>query len=91
MDDYELARGIAREVADAGGRVYYVGGFVRDRLLGRENKDVDIEVHGVETEALEQILAQFGAVATKFFEQRRDAKYQLDGKHGDIVNKIHPL
>ncbi|MBO4364843.1 MAG: tRNA nucleotidyltransferase [Eggerthellaceae bacterium] len=64
MDDFELAHGIAREVADAGGRVYYVGGFVRDRLLGRENKDVDIEVHGVETEALEQILAQFGAVAT---------------------------
>ena len=24
----------------------FVGGFVRDRLLGRENKDIDIEVTG---------------------------------------------
>ena len=35
--------------------------------------------------------AQFGQVATKFFEGRRDAKYGLDGKHDDIVNKVHPV
>ena len=35
--------------------------------------------------------AQFGQVATKFFEKRRDAKYGLDGKHDDIKNKIHPV
>lgn len=35
--------------------------------------------------------AQFGQVATKFFEKRRDAKYGLDTKHDDIVNKVHPV
>ena len=35
--------------------------------------------------------AQFGAVAVKFFENRRDEKYNLDSKHDDIENKIHPV
>lgn len=35
--------------------------------------------------------AQFGQVATKFFEKRRDAKYGLDTKHDDIINKVHPV
>ena len=35
--------------------------------------------------------AQFGPVAVKFFENRRDKKYSLDGKHDDIKNKIHPM
>lgn len=35
--------------------------------------------------------AQFGQVAVKFFEKRRDKKYGLDGKHDDIENKVHPV
>ena len=35
--------------------------------------------------------AQFGQVAVKFFEKRRDKKYGLDGKHDDIKLKIHPV
>lgn len=35
--------------------------------------------------------AQFGQVAVKFFQQRRDKKYGLDGKHDDITNKVHPV
>ena len=38
-----MARRIAAAVAQAGGRTYYVGGCVRDLLLGLENKDTDIE------------------------------------------------
>ena len=34
--DMEAARAIARQAASLGGAAYYVGGFVRDRLLGRE-------------------------------------------------------
>ncbi len=59
-----MARRIAAEVARAGGRTYFVGGYVRDRLLGRENKDVDIEVHGVTVGALEAILKGFGEMTT---------------------------
>jgi len=59
-----MARQIAAAVANAGGRTYYVGGFVRDRLMGRENKDIDIEVHGVTVPALEAILRGLGEVTT---------------------------
>ena len=42
--DRAMARRIALKVAEMGGRVYYVGGLVRDEALGLESKDVDIEV-----------------------------------------------
>ena len=59
--DMEAARAIARQAASLGGAAYYVGGFVRDRLLGQENTDVDIEVHGVTPRQLAEILAQVKA------------------------------
>ena len=35
--------------------------------------------------------AQFGDVAIKFFQKRRDKKYGLDGKHHNIETKVHPV
>lgn len=35
--------------------------------------------------------AQFGQIAVKFFEQRNNAKYGVDGEHADSVNKVHPV
>lgn len=35
--------------------------------------------------------AQFGDVAIKFFQKRRDKKYGLDGKHDDMETKVHPV
>ena len=58
--DIQTAELIARIVGEKGGRVYYVGGFVRDRLLGHENKDIDIEVHGIQPRELEEILDSIG-------------------------------
>ena len=55
-----MARRVAAAVAAAGGRTYFVGGCVRDRLLGRENKDIDIEVHGVTVPTLGAILDGLG-------------------------------
>ena len=55
-----IAERIAEYVKEAGGRAFYVGGFVRDRMLGIENKDVDIEVHGLEPDALYEILGRLG-------------------------------
>ncbi len=60
MHDRALARQIAQAVADRGGRAYYVGGCVRDRLLGLENKDIDIEIHGISVPELESLLDGFG-------------------------------
>ena len=56
----ELVHTLAMAVAAAGGRAYFVGGYVRDRLLGRENKDMDVEVHGLTPEKLETILDTLG-------------------------------
>ena len=55
-----IEKRIAEKVKAAGGNTYYVGGFVRDRLLGTDNKDVDVEVHGVTPETLMQILEECG-------------------------------
>ena len=62
--DRETARRIAQEVQRLGGSVYYVGGCVRDRLLGRESKDLDIEVHGVTPQQLEIVLDRMGGRRT---------------------------
>ena len=35
--------------------------------------------------------AQFGQVAVKFFEKRRNRKYGIDGDHLDMENKVHPV
>ena len=63
--DLIMAGKIAEAVAEAGGRAYFVGGYVRDRLLGQENKDIDIEVHRVPVDALERILDSLGERLTK--------------------------
>ena len=60
LEDQKMAGEVARLVAEKGGRTFYVGGFVRDALLHRENKDVDIEVHGVTPRQLEEILDSLG-------------------------------
>ena len=58
--DKEMARRVAEQVARRGGRTFYVGGFVRDALLQRDNKDVDIEVHGITPACLKEILDSLG-------------------------------
>lgn len=63
--DRLLARAIAADVAALGGRVYYVGGAVRDRLMGVECKDIDIEVYGIAPGQLREVLAHHGEVLEK--------------------------
>ena len=58
----EPARAIAAAIAEAGGRAWVVGGFVRDRLLGLDPKDLDLEVFGVAAADLPALLARFGRV-----------------------------
>ncbi len=45
------------------------------------------------TEQEEDVLsyAQFGQVATKFFEKRRNARYGIDGQRADFANSVHPV
>lgn len=61
-DVVDLARAIAQVVRDRRGRALVVGGFVRDRLLGRRSKDLDLEIFGIEEQALAILLERFGRV-----------------------------
>ncbi len=59
--DIHIAKVIAQEVLK-GGRTFFVGGCVRDEILGIDIKDVDIEVHNIEVEDLVKILESIGDV-----------------------------
>lgn len=50
------------DIIRAGGRVYEVGGSVRDRLLGRRVKDKDLLVTGLPIESITRILRPSGKV-----------------------------
>lgn len=54
-------RAVLETVRRAGGRPHIVGGGVRDWLLGQAPKDFDVEVFGLEFDALGRALAPFGA------------------------------
>jgi len=52
---------IAKIIEEHGGRAMLVGGCVRDELMGREVKDWDLEIYGVEPSRLKSILEDFAA------------------------------
>ena len=58
--DLYMARKIAERVREEGGRAYFAGDCVRDRLLGREIRDLDLEIHGIAPEILEKCLQELG-------------------------------
>lgn len=59
-ENLQMAHRLANEVSHLGGRAYFVGGHVRDHLLGKINTDLDIEFHGVTPSQLETILDRLG-------------------------------
>lgn len=54
---------VAAAINQAGGRAVLVGGAVRDLLLGVDPKDLDIEVSGLEPDALRQVLVDHTGTA----------------------------
>jgi len=61
-ESFDRARAIAASVRQAGGRALIVGGWVRDRLMGRDSKDVDLEVFGLPSPRVRSLLESFGRV-----------------------------
>src|SRR5437764_14857331 len=62
MEIPETILELAKAVHDQGGRAMLVGGCVRDELMGQQPKDWDLEVYGVESARLREILDRFGTV-----------------------------
>ena len=53
---------LASSIHVEGGRALLVGGCVRDMLMGRQPKDWDLEVYGIEPAKLREVLDSFGSV-----------------------------
>ena len=62
-------------------------------LIPDELEKIRAEIPAGLIEQEEDVLsyAQFGQVAIKFFERRRDKKYGVDADHVDRANKVHPV
>jgi tRNA nucleotidyltransferase (CCA-adding enzyme) len=56
---------ITSNIAYNNGITYIVGGSIRDFYLNRPLKDIDLEVHGIPLETLEQILSQYSNIQLK--------------------------
>lgn len=62
-EKYPLVGTIVKKIIAYGGRPYLVGGAVRDMVMGVPIKDVDIEVHELTEQDLEEVLKKFGRVS----------------------------
>ena len=98
-----VAQGIARELVDAGFQAYFAGGCVRDALLGRPLKDIDIATSATPDQveqlfaghtvavgkAFGVILVQRGGFSFDVATFRTDGAY-TDGRHPEQVRFSTP-
>jgi tRNA nucleotidyltransferase (CCA-adding enzyme) len=63
MDIPETVLKLAEAVRSEGGRALLVGGCVRDELMGKQPKDWDVEIYGIEPARLRELLDAFGTVS----------------------------
>ncbi len=57
-----LVAKLALSISAEGGRLFAVGGWVRDNIAMRGSKDVDLEAHKISSEDLERVLLAHGRV-----------------------------
>ena len=51
---------LLKKLEEKGAKTYYVGGCVRDELLGKENKDIDIEIHHITEDEFVSVAKSLG-------------------------------
>lgn len=100
----DFAKTLFDDLLEHGATIYFVGGIVRDTLLGRDNKDLDVEVYHLPYDLLVERLSHFGHVRTfgasfavvhldelpgyEFALPRRETK--IGPKHTDFTVTIAP-
>jgi len=78
---------IAEALAEIGATTYVVGGYVRDLILGKESKDVDLEVYSVEPAIVLDELRKFPFVDHAEIHGKAFSTIlvtTLDGQHIDV-------
>jgi len=51
-----------KDIQNNNGKIYQVGGAVRDTFLNKQSKDLDIVISGIPADQLQKILAEYGRV-----------------------------
>jgi len=57
-----LEKDFVKNIQNSGGQIYFVGGAVRDYLLGLEPKDIDLVVTKLSFASLSELLTKFGKI-----------------------------
>lgn len=90
MTEHQLAESVAKRIREAGGEAFFVGGCVRDLLLGRKPKDFDVAT-SLPPDQLRKLFPRAGLVGAHFGVVLVSeggltvevATYRSDGSYGD--------
>lgn len=72
------------KINDFGGEGYFVGGFVRDKILGKNSKDIDIEFHNISLDDFRKIAKENNIKLDLVGESFGVLKTKLDGNELDF-------
>ena len=97
MDIQEAATEVVKDLRDKGFKAYFVGGWVRDHLLGKERADIDIATSATPEEVMRLfpktvpvgvsfgvVLVMHGGYPFEVSSFRREGRY-IDGRHPQEV------
>tara|TARA_R100001015_G_C4623560_1_gene181415 strand:+ start:458 stop:1690 length:1233 start_codon:yes stop_codon:yes gene_type:complete len=78
---------LRRDIKSKGGKIYQIGGAVRDEFLGKVSKDLDLIIAGIDINDLQKILNQHGKVnlVGKSFGVLKFNPFGQEGEPVDIV------
>lgn len=76
---------VAQCAEQQGVRAFAIGGFVRDSILGRETKDIDIVSEGAGIELAESVAKKLGGVKVSVFKRFGTAMLNHDGVEVEFV------
>ena len=86
IEERELLSLLKRAAGELGARAWIVGGYVRDRLLGRPHREVDVVVEGADALALARRFAELAHAAPPVtFERFGTAQVTLPGRLVEFV------
>ena len=88
LDVGEPVRSLSTQSDRAGGRARVVGGWVRDAMLGRDSRDIDLELHGIDAVRARNLLGELEGEITRIDEVGRSFPVWLvqfsDGTCADV-------